>query len=266
MKTCALATAMLLILQAGSSAADTIHYWQFEDSPGLLEDSVGLATLSAFGSGLQVTLPESGRGSSFDVVVEGTTSAVDVGSTRYLTTGHFTLTDFTVEVLAHADTLTGSFGNTLAGAADAQQNTAIGWILQVRYTGIQRELALILCNGSSCELNFSGIPVATGKDYFLAAAVDLDGGETTFYVQTLTDGGPLQSEPVSYSTTSLNAPANFAIGATGNGNLFFDGLIDEVRISNTTLSEQQLLIPEPSVIHLLAMGIIGLGWRRSLRG
>jgi hypothetical protein len=268
MKTCALAAAMLLILQAGSASAATIHYWQFENSPGFLEDSVGSATLSAVGSAVQVALPESGRGSSFGDVVEGDARALDVQGNGHLTLtldeltrNEFTGNDFTVEVLAHADTLTGSFGNTLAGAADAQQNVAIAWILQVRNT----QLALVLCNGGSCEIEFSGISVPTGKDYYLAAAVDLDGGQTTFFAQDLTDAGSLQSTTRSFDITTLNSPTKFAIGATGDGTLYFDGLIDEVRISDTALSEHQLLVPEPSVAHLLFMGIVCLGLHRRSR-
>jgi hypothetical protein len=262
MKACALAAAMLLILQAGTSSAATIHYWQFENSPGFLVDSEGSATLSAVGSAVQVALPESGRGSSFGDVVAGDAWALEVqGNGRLtltmddLTRDELTMNDFTVEVLAHADTLIGSFGNTLAGAADAQQHTGVAWILQVRNT----QLALVLCNGGSCEIEYSGISVPTGKDYYLAAAVDLDGGQTTFFAQNLTDAGSLQSTTRSFDITTLNSPTKFVIGAAGDGTLYFDGLIDEVRISNTALSAEQLLIiPEPSTALVLGLGLAGL--------
>jgi hypothetical protein len=269
MKTCALAAAMLLILQAGSSAAATIHYWQFENLPGFLEDSVGSAALSTVGSAVQVALPESGRGSSFGDVVEGDARALEVqGNGRLtltmndVTRDEFTKNDFTVELFAHADTLIQSFGDTLAGAADGQQNASVAWLLQVRNT----QLSLALCNGGTCEIEFSGLSVSTGKDYYLAAAVDLDGGQTTFYLQNLTDGGSLQSTTRPFDITTLNTPTMFAIGATGDGTLYFDGLIDEVRISNSALTEQQLLlVPEPSTAFLLAFALVGLAARRRRR-
>jgi hypothetical protein len=42
----------------------------------------------------------------------------------------------------------------------------------------------------------------------------------------------------------------------------FDGLIDEVRISNTALGSGALLLPEPSTGALLALGLGGLGLYR----
>lgn len=48
----------------------------------------------------------------------------------------------------------------------------------------------------------------------------------------------------------------------------FDGLIDEVRLSNTPLGPAELLlVPEPSAAALFGVGLLGIaGWRRSRDG
>ena len=163
MKTCVLAAVMLLTLGVGSATATTIHYWQFENSPGFLVDSAGSAVTTALGPAAQVTLPGSGRGSSFDDVVGGTASALEVDLTGRLTTASFGLTEFTIEVLAHADALLGTFGNSLAGEADSQFTTDIGWLLQVRNSGSQRELELFLGDGASHEFVSRSARLPTGR-------------------------------------------------------------------------------------------------------
>jgi hypothetical protein len=72
-----------------------------------------------------------------------------------------------------------------------------------------------------------------------------------------------------YNTHNPNTsnPLSFAIGDVAHASnlLDFQGLIDEVRLSDTVLSEEELLIsqiPEPSVFSLLATGIVALAVAR----
>jgi len=263
MRRLVVAVLMLVLALAGPSAATTLHYWQFESSPGFLQDSVGGSTLTSTGSASQVALPASGRGSDFATgALSGNAAAADLAINGWLRTSNVALGDFTVEALAHADAFWGSSGDTIVGAADAQNNVNVGWLLQVRSS----QLSFALCYGASCDLNLSGISIVAGKDYYLAAAVDLAGGQTTFYVQNLTDGGALQTAVASNAFTAFNQPTYLAIGATGDGSLGFDGLIDEVRISDRVLGAEELMIvPEPSVAQLLGLGLacLSLARRRS---
>jgi len=127
---------------------------------------------------------------------------------------------------------------------------------------------LVLCSGSSCELVAGGLTVSSGRDYYAAASVDLDGLTTTLYLQDLTGAGPLQSASVGHTYSSLNSPAGFGIGALANGDLSFDGLIDEVRISNHARSESELLVnaPETFVPAVGPLGLVAIGSALALVG
>ncbi|MFA9479512.1 LamG-like jellyroll fold domain-containing protein [Phycisphaerales bacterium AB-hyl4] len=74
-----------------------------------------------------------------------------------------------------------------------------------------------------------------GKDYCVAAVYN--SGTVTFWVQYLTDDGELVSSEVSGFDTSLyDADSTFLIGNWNNGSASsWEGLIDEVRLSNTAL-------------------------------
>jgi len=218
----------MLLLHTGPAFAITTHYWRFDTPPGFLEDVAGGATLTPLGGSAPVNLPVTGRGSEFAVAIPGNPSALDVGVADYLTTPSFPQADFTIEMFVHPDVVGGSFGNTLAGPADARFNANIAWILQIR----AGQLTLLLCEGGTCDLISSGLAMTNGKDYYVAAAVDLNSGVTQFYLPNLTDGGGLLSATKAHTVSTQNTPALFSIGATGDGDLGFDGLIDEVRLAS----------------------------------
>ena len=108
--------------------------------------------------------------------------------------------------------------------------------------------------------------LSPGVDYYVAAAVDIPGSTVTFYRKDLTAGGPLQSFVASHARTALNNNTAFQIGSSTGPLGFdfgFDGLIDEVRLSNTALGSGGLLIvPEPSPAALLGLGLLALAGRR----
>ena len=74
-----------------------------------------------------------------------------------------------------------------------------------------------------------------------------------FYAKDLTNGGPLLLSTTSHSRTALNSNSNFVIGNALDEAFQFglDGLIDEVRLSNTVLAPSALLInavPLPAAV------------------
>jgi hypothetical protein len=245
MKTRALATAMLLILQAGASAAATIHYYRFESDPGFLEDSAGSATLVETANPQQVVL-RAGPGWKFRGLAGGNAEAADLTTFDRLWTTITPITgDFTVEVFVHLDVIADTFGDVLVCNAVDGSVPGQSWTLQVRTDGFGGaqfgELGLGLSDGVGSDWVLSGIVLAPGTDYYVATSFDLAGGQVTFYIQNLSQGGPLQVVTKAHSRTSLNSITGLQIGGIGPL-LASDGLFDEVRISDTVLPVEDLLI------------------------
>ena len=239
-----------IALLAANAAAATAHYWRFEDAPGFLQDSAGSATLTNSGSATQLALPGSGRASSFQ---PASNEAADMAFTDVLTASTSGAGDFTIELFAHADSTAGPFGNAMAGFALTASNIDIGWVFQMRASKFQ----LLAFDGISTKFINSGIDAVAGKDYYAAVAFDLTGNQATFYIQNLTDDGALQTAVIGHSMTGYNAINTFVIGGAADTSLGFDGVIDEVRLSDNVLNENQLLlnnlaVPEPSSFVLFA--------------
>jgi hypothetical protein len=265
-----LAFAVLLILHAAAAQGGVIHYWQFEDG-AFLDDSTGSATLTNAG-GTQLSLPTTGPGSTFTGLSGGNAFATDIDFTDSMsaTLSDTPTGDFTVELFGHFDAFSASFGSVLAGFATSQSNNDIGWVVQARtLSSVTNNFILSVFDGASYEFVASGIGLQTDIDYYLAASWDQD-GDATFYVQDLTNGTPLQVVTKSHTLTAYNPINTFSIGATSNGQLPTGGLFDEVRLSNSVLAQQDLLIeswssvavPLPSSVWLFAAAAVLLPWAR----
>jgi hypothetical protein len=94
-------------------------------------------------------------------------------------------------------------------------------------------------------------------------AVVENGASSTFYidgtpVETVWDESHLTSPPIGNSYPML-------IGARNDG-LFFDGMIDDVRIYNRSLTAEEIrTIPEPATLLLFGLGVPMLWGSRSKR-
>lgn len=114
-----------------------------------------------------------------------------------------------------------------------------------------------------------GIQLTAGIDYYIAVSFDLALTNVTFYVQNLTEGGPLQVITKARQFSGYyDSTAPMTIGADGTGGNGWHGTLDEVRISDTALSQSQLLIsvPEPASVGMALMGlglILGAARRRN---
>lgn len=104
------------------------------------------------------------------------------------------------------------------------------------------------------EAIFSDQNIRLDKPYFVAASVKLakDGkpGDITFYVKDLSnDDEPLQIASMQHKVVGGYANKNpLTIGGrTGQGQSFFDGLIDDVRLSNIALPLEQILYTSESM-------------------
>ena len=270
-----LISTLMVLMFASAADAATVHHWRFESSPGFTVDSVGSATLTPEPTISQVALPGSGRGSEIASALPGNASAMDSTGAGRMTHPSFFDPEFTIEAFIHWDVpQQGSLGDTIATVGDGQSNVTIAWLFQIRSS----ELSMAFCDGAACGFTLSGVPMLTGKDYFVAASVDLPGGTIDLHFQNLTDGGTLQTVSDTHTYSTLNSPLLFSIGASSEGGLGFDGLIDEVRYSDHARMPSELLINgfSPPVVPgaetvpalgsiaavLLACGLAAAGARR----
>jgi hypothetical protein len=262
------------ILIAGAASAATIHYWQFENSPGFLNDSVGGATLTAGVGVTQKAIPDGTRGAAFPIPGSAGDFPGTISGYLKTTLPSGLTSSFTVEAFVRPDARAGLYGDLIAGTtSDISTPSLSGWIFQVRLDGFggsaPGELGISLNQGAAFDFVRSGFVLSPGVDYYVAAAVDIPGGKVTFYRKDLTAGGPLQSFVGTHSRTALNANTAMHIGAVTSAvfDFGFDGLIDEVRLSNTALgSGELLLVPEPSSAALLGLGLLVLARQRRNRG
>ena len=102
------------------------------------------------------------------------------------------------------------------------------------------------------EAIFSGLHIDIGKPYFVAVSVDLDDATEkgiTFYAKDLTnDDEPMQSVQIAHTVTAgIANDAPLVIGGMPSGESgLFDGLIDDVRLSDAALHTEDLLFTSPS--------------------
>ena len=267
------------------SAADaaTVGYWRFEDSPGFLNDSSGNGnTLTNLGT-TQYTLPGSGDGSDFSnpipLTSESNAKAGDFDGTvpnrvSRIFGSNPIANDFTIEAYINLTNRASTYAS-IAGQWQSTGNMR-SWYFETESEGSNgNELSLFVNeNGSSggSQTIYSGVNIDLNKDYYVAASYNESGGEVTFHIQNLTDGGPLQTITQAHTISSLFLDDDFAIGTLNpSSNSFpWDGIIDEVRFSTGVLGVNELLItapvivpiPEPGSCTLLMLGLVAFAARR----
>lgn len=265
---------LVFVTLAMGLSAQVVNYWRFENSPGYLNDSVGSATLTNSGTS-QATLPGTGRGSNFLGLPSSSAADFTEGNALNGTIAAIT-GNFTIEAFIHRDTNSGVYFDLIAATTNTALDSFadIGFNFLIRLDGAggtsANELILDVGNGSSGQTMQSNFIIPTGKDYYVAVTFNLGGGQATFYVQNLTDGGSLLTSTASHSLSSIASRTGIYIGGYATytaGHVYFDGLLDEVRLSNAVLTPGSLLIaaiPEPGTYALLAgcAGLLGACVRR----
>lgn len=250
-----------VMTQSFNLSAETVGYWRFETSPGLLADSSGngLTLTTQATAPTLLPLPESGAASLFPRVIPqtsaGNASAATLGTPG---TGNFSLTDrpalqltsFTIEAYLHPGTAT-SGTQYIASQFNFQSGTQRSWAFGVAGTNppgglVAGELFLNLSgSGTGATIVGSGFIIGTGTDLYVAASVDASNPASgiVFYLKNLTTGGELldssRANPVG---TVFNSTTDFQIGSFNNGTSRWQGVLDEVRVTRTKLDSYLLLV------------------------
>lgn len=262
-----------------SAQAATIGYWRFENSSALGTDSSGNGLTLTNNSATSVStpfpnpIPQTGASNLLAADLER-------DNAQYLSVADsslFAFQDFTIESYIRLESTSSANPQIIASQLNSNTGVNAAWQFGISASsgssfGSTELFFQASSNGSTLTGFDSDWTISTGVKYYLAASVDFTASDTkvTFYLQDLTNGGALQSKTVtSTALTSLfNSTTNFAIGASynsGNAARFFDGAIDEVRLSNTALTQSALLtsVPEPSTYALLAsLGVFAVVFLR----
>lgn len=233
------------VLLAGPAfAAD--HYWQFEQSPGFVGDSIGTADW-ATNTASPATRPASGRGAKFP-----SQRAADFTNNASILAANVQplVASYTIEMFVHFDALDGRYGTVIfdQGVCNAAHNT----FAQVRYDGIHGSAFQEVLVGSQASNSLTsyfatGFVPQTGIDYYIALVHDHASELLTFYWKDLTNDMALQSSSidgyVQYQIDrSLFEVGDLNSGACGVHDFGHDGLIDDIRISYHARSQSELLI------------------------
>lgn len=182
---------------------------------------------------------------------EGPQSRFEVPTAGIMPTNEFTIEAF---VLVRSIYENGSVRTVAANWTGSEAQP--GWAFGITGKGSRRKPQTLVLQLTGTKLDgkvaneaiFSDQHISLDKPYYIAAAVKLaeDGkpGEVSFYVKDLSnDDEPLLVAKVNHTITGGYASKNpFTIGGrTGQGQSFFDGLIDDVRLSNKALGVDQIL-------------------------
>ncbi len=169
--------------------------------------------------------------------------------------------DFTIEAFINVKSVyPTSAVRTIVSKWDGHKGHP-GWSLGITGAGSRNKpqtLVLQLCGDKPWKATdpvepiFSGLHIDIGKPYFIAVTVDLDNATEkgiTFYAKDLTnDDEPMQSVQIAHTVTSgIANESPLVIGGlgAGNGNQF-DGLVDDMRLSDTALKAEELIFTSPS--------------------
>ncbi len=254
--------------------AATLGYYRFEDG-AFLDNSEGAgSSLTVGGTPAQVELTDPpDRGSAFPKTIPQTGATNEYtasifGEDRFgeVTNGSLQVTsDFTTEAFINMATTT---SGTQYIASDweygiDERGFALGVAGSSGVSGGSAGALFVLLSdaGNDSIVYQTGITIAEDVDYYVG--VSFDESDTTngitFYAQDLTNNGALLSASLGHTVSSLHdASALFRIGSMNGNTSPFQGFIDEVRVSDTVLSESELLvIPEPSTWALIT-GAFGL--------
>lgn len=232
----AVALGYLSLLGFVSGAEAPAGFWQFESSPGFLNDSSLLdRTLTNQGGvGIRATgSPGSGRAAEFGGANRLTAPDSPVWhSTRFTIEAYFR----PVGVSTGATQVIASHHNNTLNQR--------GWHLAEAGSKLRFAKSI---NGTSLD-SIDSFALVAGHDYYAAAIFDGVAGKVRMVLKDKTAGTPIQSEVRTITIGTYDANAPFAIGSTGTdnaaaGSSFFTGLIDNVRFTAAVLATEELQEP-----------------------
>lgn len=253
--------AAILCVRQGSAAV--VAHYRFEGDNFLADSSGNGHDLANTSNATQVDIPSNFLNpippvSGVANTKASTVDALGIGSLSALDSDAFTSNTLTIEALIQPTTLGGST-HVIASHHDSVIGER-GWYLGIN-NGNLRTFSSETGGPESQQSNDAFGSIIAGSQYYVATSFTVSSGLGpnganvfgTMYLRNLTTGGPLLVQAFTSNaavTTMNNVPGPLAIGSTStqpDGTSRFGGVIDEVRISNTALAMQDLLVYYPGI-------------------
>ncbi|WP_432799353.1 LamG domain-containing protein [Poriferisphaera sp. WC338] len=269
-------------LFAGSSVASaaTIAHWEFSEGSGQTAASVGdpgslyKMTLGASGSTASDpiwTIGRAGAGGALKFVNEKTNSEGDrdflINHTGVVPTSNVNglqLTNFTVEAWINLSSLSSGFSNEdpytimhLTGKSGATSRTNFA----LRANGNKLEGFYSDTGGTTRVITHTLADLKADEWMHVAFGRDSTTNQSKLWINGIERVSTETNDPIS-GLSDLKFAIGADITSSGARRRSFDGLIDDVRISDQLLTTGELLIPEPASLGLLGLSMLMLPRRR----
>ncbi len=241
------------------SRAAVIGQWRFEQGAFLTDSGPNGYTLGTPGGTSVPTQvpPPSGFPNSIPGLGANTGAASFDGDDRF-TASIPSMPSTTLSIEAIVTTSVGAVSSGGVTKAIAGQWSG---------SGSDRVALLAILSTNVLNFYFNGTNVGSGlpalvanQTYYVAVTVNMANTSSagiTFYQQNLSAAGPLLTAGVAHSATHTafnTSSVPFTIGATNTPSSTWNGVIDEVKFSDTKLALSELIIPEPSSLALAFAG------------
>ncbi|WP_432798709.1 LamG-like jellyroll fold domain-containing protein [Poriferisphaera sp. WC338] len=285
MKMCRLIAAMLVggLALAAASEGATIAHWTFDEGSGTTAaNSDGSATAKLqFGNsgGPDSADPLWATGYSGSAIRDDKPTS-NVSYAR--NTGGWTATDatnmaptgsFTIEMFINHDTFS-TWGDQQFGLLSYRNGSQVQYVMRsyVHHISGDNLIGIFVENSvgdtnTTFNTSAAGLSMVANQWYYLAAIYDDVAGQLEIVLRDMNDDTTVSTTIASNGMQGITGTPNplLLIGSEAGGGRSFDGLIDEVRFSDSVVAEGDRLynpVPEPGTMGLIGLGAMFLAKRK----
>ncbi|MFZ0034799.1 MAG: LamG domain-containing protein [Sedimentisphaerales bacterium] len=240
-------TVLVMAVLTATADADPISHWKLDETIGnTTSDSADGNPGTVYGA--QWTTGRVGGALSFD----GVNDYVDVGDKDNLDFGATASFSIAAWVNSNIDTYVDTAivdKKRIDAGGYSREGYTFKIYMDTLYFGIED-------TSSNVVVTAGNTPIRDNKWHHVAAVRDTAQDKLYIYLDGVLDAAPVVDTTIGTLATSRS----FRIGYAQYYPIFFDGMIDDVRVYNHALSQNEIvaIMPEPATLLLLGLGAIML--------